>query len=54
MRSPDRIPDVLEVLEDYWTMYPDMRLGQLLWEIAGEDPFHIEDDILVQLMEKEL
>ena len=50
MRNPDRIDVVCQLLAKYWKKYPDYRLGQLLWAIAGRDPFHIEDyDFIVGL-----
>jgi hypothetical protein len=30
MRDPDRIPELCAVLQQTWSRYPDMRLGQLL------------------------
>jgi len=42
MRNPDRIPVMLKYLEKLWRKYPDYRLGQLCWAIAGRDPFHFE------------
>lgn len=30
MRNPDRIPQMLEALGDFWKKNPDLRLGQLL------------------------
>lgn len=44
MRNPNRITPVLGAIETYWRQHPDLRLGQLLWALAGKDPFHVEDD----------
>lgn len=46
MRNPDRMRPTLEAVLSLWKQpqYKDYRLGQLLWTIAGRDPFHIEDD----------
>jgi len=54
MRNPDRIDVVCQLLAKYWKeKYPDFRLGQLLWAIAGRDPFHIEDyDFIVGLAKR--
>ncbi|MBV8068282.1 MAG: hypothetical protein JO270_00155 [Acidobacteriaceae bacterium] len=30
MRDPNRIPRILTLLRDYWTRYPDLRLGQII------------------------
>jgi len=43
MRNPDRIPVVLKYLETIWKKVPDLRLGQLIWWLAGGDPFSVED-----------
>lgn len=49
MRDPDRIPKVLREIEKLWKKHPDWRLGQLIYNIPGRDPFHIEDYDLVAL-----
>lgn len=49
MRDPARIEEVLELLREVWTLEPDLRLGQLIYNAAriGEpglsDVFSIED-----------
>ena len=48
MRNPERIHWVMEKLEKLWMKYPDWRLGQLVYNIAGRDPFHIEDYQLIK------
>lgn len=35
MRDPARIPRVLDALRETWEKHPDLRLGQLLMNIAG-------------------
>lgn len=35
VRSPARIPIMIEMLESLWLNHPDMRLGQLLENVAG-------------------
>lgn len=51
MRNPARIPQILQKLEQVWTLAPDFRLGQLV-EVAlnhsgsQADVFNVEDDIL--------
>lgn len=51
-RDPDRIDDILEQLEDYWEDHPDLRLGQIVSNIAQkegvDDPFFIEDEELLE------
>lgn len=46
MRNPDRITPTLEAVEAFWRLHPDWRLGQLVFNLAGRDPFYIEDDDL--------
>lgn len=48
MRDPKRIDTMLQVLEHYWKQNPDMRLGQLIGNIA-RDPelYYMEDDKLM-------
>jgi hypothetical protein len=51
MRDPNRIDDVLREVRRVWKMYPDMRLGQLICNIAdwaGQHVWDIEDDVLVE------
>ena len=49
MRDPKRIDTVLQVLEYYWKQNPDMRLGQLIGNVA-RDPelYYMEDDKLMR------
>ena len=48
MRNPERIKFVLRELERLWLQVPDWRLGQLVFNIVGRDPFFIEDYDLVR------
>lgn len=49
-RDPKRISPLIEKLRLLWSCYPDLRLCQLLINVAGQnDPFYVEDD---QLEEK--
>jgi hypothetical protein len=53
MRDPNRIPEVLEALRKVWEQCPDLRLGQLLVNVAGpHDIFPLEDAQWVRLFEK--
>lgn len=58
MRDPNRIPEVLKELEDFWKQVPDWRLGQVIsnfsYELMGNnDPFYMEDkDLLAILKQK--
>ena len=47
MRDPKRIEPLLDQIKDTWEFVPDLRLGQLLCIMAGEDDvFNLEDDVL--------
>ena len=52
MRDPARIDEVLEMLRKVWTLEPDLRLGQLIYnatricEPGSSDVFSIEDSKL--------
>lgn len=48
MRDSKRIPEVLHEIQRVWEAFPDMRLGQLILNVAN-DPvlYYIEDDELV-------
>lgn len=52
MRDPNRIPEVLTMLQQGWEKVPDWRLGQLIENlkryISVNDLFYIEDDELVE------
>jgi len=49
MRDKARIPYVLEVVQEIWEKYPDMRLGQLLLNTT-RDPilYYMEDEDLIK------
>lgn len=50
MRDPDRIPEILTVLEQIWKISPDMRLCQILVNATNctGDMFYIEDHKLLK------
>lgn len=55
MRNPDRIPEVIKELEEFWKHNPDWRLGQVISNLsyeltANNDPFFIEDNQLLELL----
>lgn len=59
MRDPNRIVDVLVLLAEYWTMEPDLRLGQIISNATyfsvpslHGDPFNLEDDKLLVALTK--
>lgn len=59
-RNPDRITDVLDVLEAYWEDHPDLRLGQILTIVASDaghtdgDPFYLEDNDLERILRRRI
>lgn len=55
MRNPDRIPEILKELEEFWKQVPNWRLGQVIsnfsYELMGNnDPFYMEDTDLLELL----
>lgn len=57
MRNPDRIPEILKELEEFWRQVPDWRLGQVVsnlnYEITGNnDAFYLEDKDLLELLQQ--
>ena len=46
MRDPNRIPALLQELQQLWQKHPDLRLGQLVANIVGDDSqvFNCEDE----------
>jgi len=44
MRDPKRIKRILKKVERAWTQNPDLRLGQLIYNLSGAvDVFYFED-----------
>ena len=53
-RDPARIPVVIQKLQELWTKYPDLRLGQLMSTVADHyDMFYMEDDKLLEALKAE-
>ena len=58
MRDPKRIPRIIELLHNKWESNPDVRLGQLIYNIImlnrGDitDIYYLEDDKLEKLIRK--
>jgi len=50
MREINRRDEILKLLDQIWTKFPDWRLGQILVNATGEtgDMFYIEDDRLIK------
>lgn len=55
MRDPERITPIIRELQFLWRKHPDWRLGQLVCNLGRElgfsDPFYMEDDDLLSLLE---
>lgn len=45
MRNPKKITRILKKVEKLWKKYPDLRLGQLIMNLAYDniDPYYMED-----------
>ena len=52
MRDPERIPEILERIRKVWSQAPDLRLGQMIVNAAGRDPFYVEDEDMAQAIER--
>ena len=64
MRDPKRIPRILNLLEEYWSRYPDLRLGQIVgnftppFETTADgrklsspgNSYNVEDEVIEQKM----
>jgi uncharacterized protein YihD (DUF1040 family) len=58
MRDSQRIPRLLPAIEEYWADHPDLRLAQIIGNIAqqngyGTDPYHMEDDEIERFLRDE-
>jgi uncharacterized protein YihD (DUF1040 family) len=55
LRNPARIEVVSVVLRTLWAQTPDLRMGQLLLNLAGSDDlYNMEDDELLERAKKVL
>lgn len=54
MRDPNRIPEILKLVQESWERSPDLRLGQFVCNLAAilgkRDPFYLEDDELLKAL----
>lgn len=52
MRDPNRIPEIMALLQRGWQKVPQWRLGQLIENlkryIGVDDLFYIEDDEMIE------
>lgn len=52
MRDPNRIETTLKQIERIWKKYPDLRLGQLLCNVANYGAlYYVEDNVLLELLQ---
>lgn len=55
-RPVERIDQLLAQLQTYWKQHPDMRLGQIVGNMAAGldiDSYYLEDDKLLELLKQE-
>lgn len=57
MRNQERIPEVLRLLETYWTKHPGLRLSQIIENIASIEgmrgrTFFVEDEMILTGLKK--
>ena len=52
MREFERIDRICELLKTAWKTSPDWRLGQLMVNYFGVDPFYVEDTIIERKLEQ--
>lgn len=58
MRDPKRIRKFCNKLATAWELVPDLRFGQLLFDIfvqiknEGKDPFYVEDNAMIKYIEE--
>lgn len=55
MRDAARIPELLDLLRDYWLLHADMRLGQLVLHLAEDRGlFYLSDETLTSELKRRL
>lgn len=60
MRDKDRIKPFCDKLAGLWFNYPDLRFGQLMWNILQhleqerKNPFYMEDEAFMKELEHHL
>lgn len=54
MRDPKRIEPLLALIKEIWEKAPDLRLLQLLLNVAGSDDtaYHLEDHDLIDKLKR--
>lgn len=60
MRNPERIKPILQKLETLWREQPDLRLGQLIYNLCYNEEektdktFFMEDDKILDKIEQKI
>ena len=52
MRDPKRIVPILCVIETIWKKHPDLRLCQVIGNVAPYDNYYVEDHDLKKRLEE--
>jgi uncharacterized protein YihD (DUF1040 family) len=55
MRDPSRIEEILFLLKKYWESNPDLRLGQILENMASlsnQRTFYMEDNLVIKFLKE--
>lgn len=47
-RDPKRIQPILDVLKKIWMENPDLRLGQIIVNASKDNPYHVEDHVMLE------
>lgn len=61
MRNPNRIKPFCDELAELWSNWPDLRFGQIMYNISKyiemehrKDVFYLEDDELMKIFREQL
>ena len=61
MRDEKRIYPFCSELAELWSQYPDLRFGQIMYNVMkyiqyeyGVDPFYMEDDEFMDILRNQL
>lgn len=54
MRDKKRIPVICDKLAKVWSKVPDWRLAQLFVNCISQDPFYMEDEAFVKMLDENL
>lgn len=61
MRDVNRIKPFCDELAELWSKYPDLRFGQIMWNMSkyihneyDKDMFYMEEDELMEIIKHQL